>query len=119
MDGTCAVRFTRHYDARPEEVWAALTEPESLSRWLAPTGDVELAPGGRFALAARVREVEPERRLELDWGDDRSVVRFELARDGDGTVLVLDHRRIAAGAGMRYAALWTRHLERLDSVVGP
>lgn len=126
MDGTCAVRFTRYYDARPAEVWAALTEPDSLARWLAPTGAIELAPGGPFelrladgaSLAARVREVEPERRLELDWGDDQSVVRFELTRNGDGTVLVLDHRRIDAEAGMRYTALWTRHLERFDSVVG-
>ena len=27
-----AVRFERRYDATPEEVWAAVTEPESIRR---------------------------------------------------------------------------------------
>jgi uncharacterized protein YndB with AHSA1/START domain len=126
---TCEVRFTRYYDAAPHDVWAALTEPESLARWLAPTGNIDLSPGGPFelrlqedeTLVARVRAVTPPRLLELEWvdpGEEPSVVRFELSRDGDGTVLVLDHRRIDARIGMRYMARWWPHLERLDSVVG-
>jgi uncharacterized protein YndB with AHSA1/START domain len=127
MEGTCEVRYTRYYRAAPDEVWAALTEPESLARWLAPTGEVALRRGGPFELRldgetmkGRVRAVEPSRLLELDWatGDEEpSIVRFELTPDRAGTLLVLDHRRIDARVGMRYMARWATHLERLDAVV--
>lgn len=109
MGGTCEVRFTRYYEATPTEVWAALTEPDSLARWL-----------GDEAKVGRVRQVERERLLELDWlesGSEASVVRVELRRDGGGTVLVLDHRRIDALVGMRTMAWWGRQLERLDGVL--
>ena len=85
---------------------AALTEPESVARWLAPPPGVSL------------RTVEPERVLELDWrpaGEEPSVVRFEVTPDGGGTKLVLDHRRIEAAIGMRYTRIWTHRLERLTA----
>lgn len=44
------VRFERRYDAAPEEVWSALTEPERLTRWLANVAELELRVGGRFVL---------------------------------------------------------------------
>ena len=124
MAGTCAVRFTRYYDATPTEVWAALTEPASLGRWLAPVEAIEVVRGGSFEfrgeVSARVRDVEPERVLELDWvdaGSVPSIVRFELSSDGDGTVLVLDHRRVDALLGMRAMARWDGSLRRLDAVL--
>ena len=107
--GFCEVRFRRRYDATPAEVWAALTEPESIARWLGP-------------VPTNVRESEPERTLELDWlvpGDEPSVVRFELRpREGGGTELVLDHRRINAVQGMLYSERWTNTLLRLDDLLG-
>jgi uncharacterized protein YndB with AHSA1/START domain len=126
--GTCELRITRLYEATPAEVWRALTEPASIARWLATPVDVELAPGGAFELAltddgridARVREVEPERVLELDWhyaGEERSVVRFELRAEDGGTVLVLDHGRIEAPLGMAYISRWSSVLARLDAEV--
>ena len=105
--GYCEIRYTRRYDASPNEVWAALTEPASVARWL---GD----------FPTRVREAEPPRLLEWDWeppGDEPSVVRFELTAQGDGTVLVLDHRRINAVAGMGYMERWLPTLELLDQVL--
>jgi uncharacterized protein YndB with AHSA1/START domain len=106
--GFCEVRFTRRYDATPAEVWAALTEPESVARWLGP-------------VPTRVRESQPEQFLELDWeppGDEPSVVRFELtARDG-GTQLVLDHRRINLTLGDAYMDRWANTLVRFGELVG-
>jgi len=122
----CAVRLTRRYTASPSEVWDALTDRESLGRWLASVVDVQLVTGGAFVLAlpgdggrieARVRELEAERVLELDWShaeEERSVVRFELESDGDGTLLVLDHRRIDEPVGMAYISRWTRAFRQLD-----
>ncbi|MEA2149364.1 MAG: hypothetical protein QOD69_1194, partial [Solirubrobacteraceae bacterium] len=118
--GRCELRLTRRYDATPAEVWAALTEPGSIGRWLAPATAVEIAPGGAFTLSngvdARVLAVEPERVLELDWrfaGEDRSVVRFELRAEAGGTVLVLEHGRIEAPLGMTYISRWGGALDRL------
>jgi uncharacterized protein YndB with AHSA1/START domain len=117
----CAVRLTRTYPAAPAVVWAVLTEPESLGRWLARAGEIELAPGGSFEVGrveARVREVDPERMLELDWsqpGEEASIVRFELVPDGGGTRLVLDHSRVHEPVGMSYIARWTGTLARLES----
>jgi uncharacterized protein YndB with AHSA1/START domain len=127
--GACEVRYTRYYRASPEEVWAALTEPASLARWLAPVGAVDLREGGSFELQlnpdwpmmGRVRAAEPSRLLELDWtgpGEQPSIVRFELSADGGGgTTLVLDHTRIDARIGMRYMTRWQHHLARLDAIV--
>lgn len=128
MTGTCELRLTRHYRAAPEEVWAALTEPDSLGRWLAAPVEIDLRSGKSFRLRlseretmdGRVRAVDPPRALELDWireGEEPSVIRFDLTPDGDGTVLVLDHRRIEARIGMRYAAVWERRLLALDAEV--
>jgi uncharacterized protein YndB with AHSA1/START domain len=118
--GRCELRLTRRYDATPAEVWAALTEPGSIGRWLAAPVNVEMAPGGAFELSngvdARVLAVEPERVLELDWryaGEDRSVVRFELHAEDGGTVVVLEHGRIEAPMGMTYIARWGGVLDRL------
>jgi uncharacterized protein YndB with AHSA1/START domain len=130
MDGSCEVRLTRYYDAAPEAVWAALTRPDSLARWLAAPVEVELRAGGTFRLRlgegetmdGRVRAIEPLRTLELDWrrgGEESSIVRFDLSADGDGTMLVLDHRRIEALIGMRYMAIWEKQLRKLDSEVEP
>jgi uncharacterized protein YndB with AHSA1/START domain len=129
-DPRVGVRLTRRYDASPAEVWAALTEPVSLARWLARTQTVELFPGGAFELrftddestwvAGQVTEVEHEGVLELDWrhpGEQPSIVRFELAADGDGTVLVVDHRRLEERLGLAYAAGWRQHLDRLESCI--
>jgi uncharacterized protein YndB with AHSA1/START domain len=129
VSGSCEVRLTRYYGAAPDEVWAALTDRESLARWLGRPGAVDLRRGGAFeveldaseAVEGRVRSVEPSRLLELDWtaaGEEPSIVRFELNPDADGgTVLVLDHRRIEATIGMRYLTRWGRRLTRLDAMV--
>lgn len=112
MNRTCEVRLTRHYGAAPGELWAALTEPASLARWLGPMA---------VAVGTSIRSLEAEKLLELAWappGEPPSVVRFELRPDGEGTVLVLDHRLIDARRGMRAMSLWQRHLERLDALLG-
>jgi uncharacterized protein YndB with AHSA1/START domain len=124
MTGYCALRLTRTYPAAPAEVWALLTEPESLGRWLAPPGEVDVSPGGRFEVGqvlAEVREVERERVLELDWrhpGEEPSIVRFELAPEGEGTKLVLAHRQVREPVGMRYIARWTDSLARFAAALG-
>jgi uncharacterized protein YndB with AHSA1/START domain len=124
QDAYCEVRLTRTYRAAPTEVWATLTEPRSLRRWLAVPGQIELVRGGAFEVGSvkgRVREVEPERVLEVDWrhaDEEPSIVRFELHPAGDGTRLVLDHRRVSEPVGMSYISRWTTALDRFSRYVG-
>jgi len=97
------VRLTRRYPEPLSEVWAALTEPGSLARWLRPGFDVPQT------------EVEAGCVLELDWrppGEEPSVVRIEVASDGTGTILVLDHARIDARVGMQAMRFWVGALGR-------
>jgi uncharacterized protein YndB with AHSA1/START domain len=104
MRGHCSVRLTRRYAEAPAEVWRALTEPESLARWLRPGFEVPQT------------ELEHGRVLELDWrpaGEEPSVVRIELTPDGGGTLLVLDHARIEATRGMGAIGFWTSAVSRL------
>jgi uncharacterized protein YndB with AHSA1/START domain len=106
----CSVRLTRRYAASPAEVWRALTEPESVARWL-----------GAPLAAERIRELEPERLLELDWeppGEEASVVRFEVTAEGDRTVVVVDHRLIEERFGMAYINSWLRAVDRFEAEVG-
>jgi uncharacterized protein YndB with AHSA1/START domain len=118
------LRLTRRYAAAPEEVWGALSDPELLARWLAVPRVIELHRGGRFELElpgggrveGLVREIAPGRVLELDWRygeEEPSIVRFELSQDGEETVLLLEHRRIAEPLGMVYIARWSGAVERL------
>jgi len=105
-EGRCEARFTRRYDASLDEVWHALTDPQSLARWLAPPPGVSVV------------RAEPDRLLELDWsppGEPPSVVRIELRAEGEKTVLVLEHSQIDAALGMRYMRDWGRALQRFDT----
>jgi uncharacterized protein YndB with AHSA1/START domain len=45
-----ALRFERTYDATPEEVWSAVTEPDSVRRWLFADAVLEPRVGGKFRL---------------------------------------------------------------------
>ena len=98
-DGKSVLRFERRLAHPIERVWAALTDPDELIGWWG-RAQVELEPGGRFAMAwlnvddegnraemeATITELDPPRLLELS-GDIHGVLRFELAADGDETVL--------------------------------
>src|ERR687896_2746785 len=128
MDGRCSLRLTRRYAASPAEVWEALTLPESLAGWLG-NAQLQLVAGGDLDLelldgtrvTGQVRTIDPRRLLELDWaahGEEPSVVRFELAADGAGTLLRLEHRLLEERLGMRYLARWERAIRRLTEERG-
>ncbi len=123
-----AVHFERVYDYRPDELWAALTEPEQLRGWLGEA-EVDLQVGGRIVIrfgesdeevaAGTIRELDPPRLLEYDWtflGESDSVLRLELEPRGEGTLLILHHRRLTPQVAIGYSAGWHAHLDRLEGV---
>jgi len=125
-----SVRFERRYDAAPEAVWAAVTEPEQMRGWLAEVVEFDHTAGGTIHLRfgdgpdevayGAVLAFEPPSVLEYEWhwpGEDHSVVRFELLRDGEGTLLLLEHRGLPPAAAIGYGAGWHAHLDCLEAVV--
>jgi uncharacterized protein YndB with AHSA1/START domain len=122
MTDRCTITFERRYDASPAEVWAALTEPERLARWLAPAeiGDTVRIDFGNDVVTGRVLVRDEPRVLEYEWrfaGEDESVVRFELLADDEGTLLRLEHRRLGPEHALGYSAGWHAYLD--DLLTGP
>lgn len=124
-DGTLTLRFTRLLVDSPERVWAALTESEQIRRWFMQ-GTLEPCAGGRVRFESEeeggtVGEVvvwDPPRELEYSWVRNgglgpRSVVRWRLAPEGEGTRLTLEHRGVDRAAAPGYAAGWHDFLDRL------
>lgn len=125
-NGKPAIRFERMLAKPPKAVWTALTEPESIARWLT-RAEVEPHAGGRFHLDfhdgqsivdGRITRWEPPRLLEHGWPEKSangdSLVRWELSPAGEGTKLVLTHRLDAGGDLADFASGWHWHLDALD-----
>lgn len=107
---TVAVVLRRSYDAAPEDVWDALTDPERVVRWFLPvTGD--LREGGTFQLEGNaggdILTCEPPTLLRVTFGAPASIVEVRLRADGDErTSLELEHSvpldLVGSGAGALY-----------------
>jgi uncharacterized protein YndB with AHSA1/START domain len=124
--GAFALRLERTYDAAPDEVWEAFTEPESIRRWLFADAILEPRVGGRAKFrweddgaVGVVREWDPPRVLELSWAEDRTatIVRVEITPAGAGSLLVLDHSNLAASGAVGLGAGWHAHLVALGDVL--
>lgn len=120
--------FHRHYRQPVEKVWAALTTPERLADWFA-TAQVDLRVGGIIRLGwngvhktdVTITVCEPPHALAWRWtiGERDTLVRFDLAVDGDGCALTLTHSGLsldgARDGGVR--AGWHAHLEALPDAM--
>ena len=95
-------------EAGVDDVWQAVTTPELLSGWLEGDVDVDVRPGGDGVLVEpggavrrmRVDEVEPPRRLALQWwpeegSEPASTVQLDLQPTPGGTRLVVTETRLA------------------------
>jgi uncharacterized protein YndB with AHSA1/START domain len=90
-------------DVPREEVWAAITEPDRISKWFGTNTELELRPGAKgvfswdqTAVPFTVEEVEPPRRFSYRWepgaeqtGGPTTLVEFTLEESGEGTLLTL------------------------------
>jgi len=122
---TTTATFRLTLDNHLEEVWAALTEPAWLARWLAP-GEIDLRDGGIVRLDfgesgatidSQVTALEPHRLLEYSWsspGEPARPLRWELEPVGPTTLLTLSLTVPADEDAGRAAAGWAAHLEMLQ-----
>ena len=123
---TVTVRFERTVSATPEEVWAALTDPTLIERWLAqaefePTegGKVHLVWPDQGEMHGSVTKFDPHRELEYSWNESTgsSLLRFELEAADDGSTLRLEHYGTTPEDAPGFGAGWQSHLEALDVVL--
>ncbi len=133
VDGEHAtIRFERRYHHPIDVVWRALTEPEHLARWYMTKAKLDARPGGtidyvsgvsQFHVTGNILTWDPPRVFEHEWNvepreflpkGERSVLRWELAPDGDGTILRLTHRHLTTQTAAGFIAGTHAFLERLE-----
>lgn len=98
-DGRTALRMERRLAHPPTKVWAAITEPAQLGQWFPCEVAVELRPRGAVtflmpgvrdvAMTGTVTDADKPRLFAFTWGEDH--LRWEIAPDGDGSLLTLVH----------------------------
>ena len=127
------VRRETHIPAPPAAVFALLTDPEQILRWMGTEAQVEPQAGGiylvnvtgaRFARGS-FREVVPVHRLAYSFGWDgseavppgSSLVEIDLIEDPDGTLLRLTHTGLPnAEQCAEHADGWAHYIARLAVV---
>jgi activator of HSP90 ATPase len=101
----------------PQRVYEALTQSERFGKITGSAAEIDPREGGSFSLfggmiTGRNVELVPGQRVVQAWRAGNwepgvySVARFELAPDGQGTRLVLDHAGFPPGQGEHLSAGW-------------
>ncbi|MGA2454824.1 MAG: SRPBCC domain-containing protein [Solirubrobacteraceae bacterium] len=140
------LRLERTYDAPPEDVFDAWTNPEVLRRWWVanpawrtPVADVDLRVGGAYRLSmedpdagkfhtvrGEYREVRRPERLVYSWcweeDDGRtghvSTVQVDFLDEGERTTVVLEHTDLPSPESRDgHSEGWQTCLEMLEARV--
>jgi uncharacterized protein YndB with AHSA1/START domain len=133
MHEALVVRRETHISAPPAAVFALMTDPEMILRWMGTEAEIEPRPGGlylvnvtgaRFARGS-FREVVPVHRLAYSFGWDgsgvvppgSSLIEIDLIEEPDGTQLRLTHTGLpSAEQCAGHAEGWAHYLGRLAEV---
>jgi uncharacterized protein YndB with AHSA1/START domain len=133
MQEPLVVRRETHIAAPPAAVFALLTDPEKILRWMGTEADVDPHPGGlylvnvtgaRFA-RGHFREVVPVHRLAYSFGWDgseevppgSSLIEIDLVDEPEGTLLRLTHSGLPnAEQCASHAEGWAHYIDRLAQV---
>ena len=123
-DGKGIVRLEDRFDTNQDDLWAALTEPGRLARWLGEV-DGDLRQGGEFRAhyvasgwegTCRVEVCEPPHRFRIlttSPDEPDGVIEATLTADGDHTILVIEDRGLPLEQIAAYGAGDQIHVEDL------
>ena len=137
-----SLSIVRKLGAGPAKVWRAITEPEMLKQWMAPSdafkiplAETDARVGGRYHIVMHApdgevhdvsgvyREIVPNKKLVYTWAwkstpERQSVVTIELRAAGSGTELTLRHEQFAdTEARDHHQQGWMGCLARLEKAV--
>lgn len=116
-------------NAAPEQVFEYFTRPDAIVRWMGDYASLDAVTGGRFEVDVRgtpIRgcylELEPPNRLLISWGyagseqlpPGASTVEVQLSAQGDGTLVVVEHRDLPSDEVQNHAVGWSHYLARLQ-----
>jgi uncharacterized protein YndB with AHSA1/START domain len=132
-----SLTIKRRFNAPPEKVFSAWTDPEKVKRWMGPGAVVVLSAesdprtGGRYRwvmqnaagevhdVSGTYREVVPNEKLVFTWAwkstpERESLVTVTFKKDGDGTLMTLMHEQFFdQDARDRHNQGWTGAMEKL------
>ena len=139
ITATILLEFRNEFVSAPARVFAALTEPDRLARWLCDDAVSEMMVGGRITLrwtrpgataqpfAGHWVVFKPPLSCAFDGGHSgypdghAGRVGFELAAGGPGTVLITRHRMPQRPdyepIAESYRGTWPRALARLAALL--
>jgi len=129
-DTTGVVTREVRIEARPETVFAFVTDPALMVRWMGTEAQLDPRPGGIYRVVVNPRsvvrgayvEVVPYSRVVFTWGFEEpdatvspgeSTVEVTLTPDGDGTLLRLVHRDLPEPSRPQHDKGWEHFLDRL------
>lgn len=127
VDGVSVVHVEDVYDTDIEDLWAAITEPPRLRRWIAEV-DGDLRLGGLFT-ASFTSGWEGQGRVEVCDAPHHLLLTMEpgtpeeariaavLTVEAAGTRLVIEERGLPAAEAPDHGAGWQAHLEDLRAVL--
>ena len=133
MQEALVVRRETHVAAPPAAVFALLTDPEKILRWMGTEAQIEPQPGGLYLVnvtgagfaRGAFREVVPVHRLAYSFGWDGSeavppgsgLIEIDLVERPDGTLLRFTHSGLpTAEQCAGHAEGWAHYLDRLAAV---
>lgn len=114
-------------------VWEALTESEHLARWYMTRARLDAREGGnidyrsgpaQYHVTGKILVWQPPRVFEHEWNveprrelpkGEKSIVRWELTPDGEGTLLRLTHKRLTRQTAVGFSSGIHAFLDRLEN----
>lgn len=121
-------------EADPATVFAFLTDPERLLRWMGVSATLQPEPGGLFLVdvsgghvaRGEYKEVVPVSRLTYSFGWEShgsvppgsSLVEIDLLPQGGGTLLRLTHSGLPPDQVALHAEGWAHYCARLAVAAG-
>jgi uncharacterized protein YndB with AHSA1/START domain len=136
MNEALVVRRETEIAAPPATVFAFLTDPEKIIRWMGTEANTEAHPGGLYLIQGvdrgsrargAFREVVPVHRLAYSFGWEgneevppgSSLIEIDLIPRNGGTLLRMTHTGLpSAEQCARHGRGWTHYLKRLAVAAG-
>ena len=106
MPKSFTIEQAYYFDAPPERVFDALTNPDELVKWFLSKARVESKKGGSYTfdwmggyhMTGSVKGFEKNKAVSYSWHDKlprgglaETLASFEVRKEGDGTLLQLRH----------------------------